>query len=95
MRQEISVRDCQKGKGEGEGDAVDDDEWLMRLCCVGVIKDRRCTFVQHCIRAIFCYWPVSSPRNLTTYDNATRMYPRAHKMTTYFLTPSHQALSME
>lgn len=55
MRQEISVRDCQKGKGEGEGDAVDDDEWLMRLCCVGVIKDRRCKFVQHCIRAIFCY----------------------------------------
>jgi hypothetical protein len=27
----------------------------MRLCCVGVIKDRRCTFVHHCIRAIFCY----------------------------------------
>ena len=26
MRQEISVRDCQKGKGEGEGDAVDDDD---------------------------------------------------------------------
>ena len=55
MRQEISVRDCQKGKGEGEGDAVDDDEWLMRLCCVGVINNRRCTFVHHCIRAIFCY----------------------------------------
>lgn len=46
MRQEISVRDCQKGKGEGEGDAVDDDEWLMRLCCVTWCQKRSSMYIR-------------------------------------------------
>ena len=46
MRQEISVRDCQKGKGEGEGDAVDDDEWLMRLCCVTWCQKRSLLYIR-------------------------------------------------
>ena len=46
MRQEISFRDCQKGKEEGEGDAVDDDEWLMRLCCVTWCQKRLSMYIR-------------------------------------------------